>query len=201
VAPAANDEHPQQDFAFAQALARVSSSSGNFLPGNGGEAFSSIRTDPGFVEMCNQAASMMNTCRSRQRNMHSVGTQGLGTHGQAGAFDQSAALYGRVVAMCRALGMPGKPGPPALLQTAHGTGVPPAPAAPATTVPCQILVWTYVAAAQANDGPRAVAGYNALKQAGACSVLSQVSANVTLTNVTSAASDPRGPSGHRDLAR
>jgi hypothetical protein len=35
-------------------------------------------------------------------------------------------------------------------------------------------VSSYVAAAQANDGPKALAGYNALKQAGGCGVLAKV---------------------------
>lgn len=39
---------------------------------------------------------------------------------------------------------------------------------------CQQLVSSYVAAAQANDGPRALAGYNALKSAGGCGVLAKV---------------------------
>ena len=39
---------------------------------------------------------------------------------------------------------------------------------------CQQLVSNYVAAARANDGPTALAGYNALKQAGGCGVLAKV---------------------------
>ena len=39
---------------------------------------------------------------------------------------------------------------------------------------CQQLVSNYVTAAQANDGPKALAGYNALKQAGGCGVLAKV---------------------------
>jgi hypothetical protein len=39
---------------------------------------------------------------------------------------------------------------------------------------CQQLVSNYVAAAQANDGTRALAGYNALKGAGGCGVLAKV---------------------------
>jgi hypothetical protein len=39
---------------------------------------------------------------------------------------------------------------------------------------CQQLVSNYVAAAQANNGAKALAGYNALKQAGGCGVLAKV---------------------------
>jgi hypothetical protein len=39
---------------------------------------------------------------------------------------------------------------------------------------CKRLVSDYVGAAQANDGPRAMAGYNALKSAGGCGVLDKV---------------------------
>jgi hypothetical protein len=38
---------------------------------------------------------------------------------------------------------------------------------------CQKLVGDYVSAAQANDGARALSGYNALKGAGGCGVLQQ----------------------------
>ncbi len=52
---------------------------------------------------------------------------------------------------------------------------PPAPSAgPALSPQCQQLVSNYVAAARANDGPTALAGYNALKQAGGCGVLAKV---------------------------
>jgi hypothetical protein len=39
---------------------------------------------------------------------------------------------------------------------------------------CQQLVTNYVSAAQANDGQRALSGYNALKSAGGCGVLGKV---------------------------
>jgi hypothetical protein len=55
----------------------------------------------------------------------------------------------------------------------------PAPTPPNTTLSgmtprCQQLVTSYVAAARAKDGPRALAGYQALKAAGGCGVLQKV---------------------------
>jgi hypothetical protein len=56
--------------------------------------------------------------------------------------------------------------------------VPPAPPAPPAqpqmSARCQKLVGDYVKASEANDGPRALAGYNALKAEGGCNVLDKV---------------------------
>jgi len=51
-------------------------------------------------------------------------------------------------------------------------------------------VSNYVAASQANDGPGAVAGYNALKQEGGCNVLAQVDKPMPAAGAPSA-DDPR----------
>jgi hypothetical protein len=70
-----------------------------------------------------------------------------------------------------------RPAPaPARRENAGGHSAPPPRPAPAPqmSAQCQKLVSTYVAAAQANDGPRALAGYNALKGAGGCGVLDKV---------------------------
>lgn len=65
--------------------------------------------------------------------------------------------------------------------TTPGTAAPrtPAPTQPNTvmsgmTPRCQQLVTNYVTAARAKDGPRALAGYQALKAAGGCGVLHKV---------------------------
>lgn len=51
---------------------------------------------------------------------------------------------------------------------------PPAPQQPQMSAQCQQLVINYVQAAQANEGARSLAGYNALKAAGGCGVLDKV---------------------------
>jgi hypothetical protein len=56
---------------------------------------------------------------------------------------------------------------------------------------CQQLVSSYVAAAQANDGPRALAGYNALKSAGGCGVLAKVDRPMPQAQPAAPADDPR----------
>lgn len=55
---------------------------------------------------------------------------------------------------------------------------------------CQQLVSDYVAASQANNGPKALAGYNALKQAGGCGVLARVDKPMPAAGAPSA-EDPR----------
>jgi hypothetical protein len=110
---------------------------------------------------------------------------------QTGAFAQCAALYGQVLNMCKAtenvakktaarLPPPAPPKaapPPAAAKPAvpsGGDSRPPAQQQAAPGPDCQRLVSNYVGAAQANDGQRALAGYNALKAAGGCGVLNKV---------------------------
>lgn len=57
---------------------------------------------------------------------------------------------------------------------------------------CQALVQNYIAAAQANDGPKAFAGYNALKEAGGCGVLDKVDRPMPAASVDGpSVDDPR----------
>ncbi len=134
-------------------------------------------------------------------------TGGYGTT-QAGAFGECAALYGQVLNMCKANEMtalrtaarmpppaPPKPAPPkpAQQQAAAKPNPPQASQAPpqqsaAAPSQCQQLAAKYVAAARANDGPGAIAGYNALKAAGGCGVLDKVPPVVA---AAPAAGDPR----------
>ena len=109
---------------------------------------------------------------------------------QSGAFSQCAALYGQVLNMCKATEnvakktaarlpppAPPKPAPPppaAKAAVPSGGDSRPPPQQQAAGPDCQRLVSNYVGAAQANDGPRALAGYNALKAAGGCGVLNKV---------------------------
>lgn len=112
---------------------------------------------------------------------------------QSGAFNECAALYGQVVNMCHSnrnmaqrlaalmppptpskpaapppQAKPQQPNPPQASQS------PPKPQQPQMSAKCQKLVSTYVAAAQANDGPAAMAGYSALKKEGGCGLLDKV---------------------------
>jgi hypothetical protein len=111
---------------------------------------------------------------------------------QSGAFAQCAALYGQVLNMCKATESvaqrtaarmpppaPPKPAtPPTQAAPPKPSGgdsrPPPQQAAPGMSPQCQQLVTNYVSAAQANDGQRALSGYNALKSAGGCGVLGKV---------------------------
>ena len=110
---------------------------------------------------------------------------------QTGAFAQCAALYGQVLNMCKATEnvakrtaarlpppAPPKPAPPPAAAKAAvpsgGDSRPPPQQQAAPGLDCQRLVSNYVGAAQANDGQRALAGYNALKAAGGCGVLNKV---------------------------
>jgi len=124
------------------------------------------------------------------------------TSGQAGAFGDCYQLYSRFAGMCRMnvnqrpqiaaasaprtsapTAQPAKPATPrptvnpsapASPKPTANAAPPPAPAQPQMSPQCQQLVSNYVAAAQANDGTRALAGYNALKGAGGCGVLAKV---------------------------
>jgi hypothetical protein len=113
---------------------------------------------------------------------------------QSDAFRQCAALYGQVLNMCKATENVAKktaarlpPPVPAKSTPPPATAKPLPPPAPANSQSrpppqqqaapgpdCQKLVSNYVGAAQANDGQRALAGYNALKAAGGCGVLDKV---------------------------
>lgn len=162
-----------------------------------------IAKDPGYQRMCREAAANANVCRQRQANMRTCRedpadptkctTNGpLGTAGQAGAFGDCASLYQGVLGMCHAVNRsaaapPAAPKPPQAAKAAPpappkadpnapqaSSAPPPKAAASGMSEKCQQLVSNYVAASQANDGPGAVAGYNALKQAGGCGVLAKV---------------------------
>lgn len=165
-----------------------------------------VAADPGFQRMCQQADANFNTCATRRQNMTTLGTGGLGSDGQAGAFYQCQRLYQGVLNMCHstkivaAKTMPAAPvaPPPPPTRPADGTAhsaPPPKPPAPPQqpqmSAQCQQLVSNYVGAAQANDGARALAGYNALKSAGGCGVLDKVDSGPPPT--TAAAGDPRFP--------
>jgi hypothetical protein len=65
--------------------------------------------------------------------------------------------------------------PPSVPHAGPGTSAPRTPPQQAQMSPqCMQLVQNYVQAAQANDGSRALAGYNSLKAAGGCGVLEKV---------------------------
>lgn len=165
-----------------------------------------IQADPGFQRMCREANDNANTCAARRQNMTSAGAPGLGSTGQAGAFLQCQQVYMGVLNMCAATKIaaakpppPAKPpGAPPPAKPADGTAhsaPPPKPPAPQPQPPqmsaqCQQLVSNYVGAAQANDGARALAGYNALKSAGGCGVLDKVDSGPP---PTIAGGDPRFP--------
>lgn len=141
-----------------------------------------VAADPGFQRMCREAEANMNVCEQRQAGMRSIGTEPMGTRGQAGAFNDCRILYGQVAGMCqtttgralqtaaaraRQLVPAPQPQPQAQPQRSR-------PPAPAMTAQCQQLVSSYVAAARAGDGPKSVAAHNTLKQAGGCGVLDKV---------------------------
>jgi hypothetical protein len=163
--------------------------SGFAPPGSAQKPIGSVTSDPGFREMCRQAKNNMDTCEQRQNNMRSIGTDDVGTASQAGAFNSCRILYGQVYAMCNSSDLAAqrlasrlpKPPPPARpVQQATapaanpGQSRSPPSGAPGMTPQCQALVRNYVAAAQANDGAKSVADYNALKRAGGCNVLDKV---------------------------
>lgn len=111
---------------------------------------------------------------------------------QSGAFADCAALYGQVVNMCHsnknlaqrlaarmpppAPARPAAPPPQAKPQAnpPQASQSPPKPQQPQMSAKCQKLISTYVAAAQANDGPAAMVGYNALKKEGGCGLLDKL---------------------------
>ena len=160
--------------------------SGFAPPGTNPTSLDGIQSDPGFQRMCREADANWNICTQRQNNMRSIGSDPVGTAGQAGAFNSCRILYGQVLAMCNpknhaALTAPKSvpkpapmPSPKADRNAPQASSAPPKPAAPAMSPQCQQLVSNYVAASQANDGPKALTGYNALKQAGGCGVLAKV---------------------------
>jgi hypothetical protein len=152
-------------------------------------SLNSITADPGFREMCRQANNNMKICEQRQNNMRSYGTDNVGTASQAGAFNECRIMYGQVYAMCNSteqaaqrlashLPRPPLPAQPIQQATAPasnpGQSRAPPSAASGMSPQCQALVQNYIAAAQANDAAKSVAGYNALKRAGGCGVLDKV---------------------------
>jgi hypothetical protein len=152
---------------------------------------------------CSQMQNNAQVCKQRQDNMVSciptgnaqqpcVRQDNTNMSGQAGAFGDCYQLYSRFAGMCRmnvnlrpqiasaSLPKPPPPAPkpappPQAPKPTTGASQAPHPPQQAQMSPqCQQLVSSYVAAAQANDGPRALAGYNALKNAGGCGVLAKV---------------------------
>jgi len=128
--------------------------------------------------------------------------------GQAGAFGECYKLYSSFAGMCRmnvnqrpqiakaSLPKPPppapKPAPPAAPKPADHSGSSSAPPQQSQMSPqCQQLVSNYVAASKANDGPRALAGYNALKSAGGCGVLAKVDRPMPQAAPAAPADDPR----------
>ncbi len=137
---------------------------------------------------CAQLEDHAQICRTRENNMGPYGQTVAGTTGQTGAFDDCYRMYSQFAAMCRmmvkmqpqiakaSLPKAPLPKPPAAPPAKPAPPVPPkvaAPAQPQMSPQCQQLVSNYVSAAQANNGPAALAGYNALKQAGGCGVLAK----------------------------
>jgi hypothetical protein len=156
-----------------------------------------IWADPGFQRMCEAARTNQQQCIDRFAKISSVGTPSgpitasTPSDSQRGAFADCTRLYGSVYGMCQstrsaALAAPAQPvappppKPPAQPQAKPepGRSMPPPSPAPPTSPPmsakCQKLVGDYVKASEANDGPRALAGYNALKAEGGCNVLDKV---------------------------
>ena len=137
---------------------------------------------------------------------------------QTGAFAQCSALYGQVLNMCKATEnvakktaarlpppAPPKPAPPPPAAKAAvpsgGASRPPPQQQAAPGPDCQRLVSNYVGAAQANDGQRALAGYNALKAAGGCGVLNKVDKGAPVAQAPAApppAFPTRGATKHID---
>jgi hypothetical protein len=131
------------------------------------------------LAICEEAQSNMNMCKQRWNEMGAVGEASHGTSGQAAAFRDCYLLYEKVVGMCR---ISNKSLPRSSPQTAQ-SGLSPQ---------CQTLVQNYIAAAQANDGPKALAGYHALKQAGGCGVLGKVDRPMPTTSADApSVDDPR----------
>jgi hypothetical protein len=152
---------------------------------------------------CAQMENNAQICKTRRDNMATcVPSAGDPTkcasvdnsaaaEGQSGAFNDCYKLYSRFAGMCRmnvnqrpqivAASLPKpapKPAPPQPPKpnpnAPQASSAPPKPEPPPMSEKCQQLVSNYVAASKANDGPRALAGYNALKQAGGCNVLAKV---------------------------
>ncbi|MFI5030394.1 MAG: hypothetical protein ACHQPH_06800 [Reyranellales bacterium] len=171
-----------------------------------------VWADPGFQRMCTEANANNNTCRQRQLNMRSIGTGNTGSTSQAGAFLECQQIYSAVLNMCHstqlAAGVPDKPIPaspppkpappqqakaapqPPPKSTTGGSQAPPPPSSSQMSPQCQQLVSNYIGAAQANDGARSLASYNALKGAGGCGVLDKVDRPMPRTQAP-VAEDPR----------
>ena len=172
-------------------------------------------------EFCDNALKVRDQCKVRWDNMRTATEDNtkeipgsapfhkLGEDGQAGAFGDCYWLYNRVYGMCKANADPkltpraaaATPPPPQAAPPAKpdpnapqkSSMPPPAP----QKSPCEKLVSDYVGAAQSGDGTRALAGYNALKQAGGCGVLDKV--DRPLPPAPAAAANPNimAPRGQR----
>ncbi len=121
--------------------------------------------DPGFQSMCIEAGTYFNQCAQRQSTMGQVGTVSgsfsdssgplMGMQNQAGFFGECAMLYGSVLDLCRANGVP-----VTVVPSTEAT----ASSAPLVSGSCEAMARDYAAAAAANDGARAYAGLEALRQ-------------------------------------
>jgi hypothetical protein len=161
---------------------------------------------------CAQMQNNAQVCKQRQDNMVSCVPTGnpqqpclpqdnTNMSGQAGAFGDCYKLYSSFAGMCRMnvnqrpqiakASLPKPPPPPAPKPAPPPQAQPQAPQQPQMSAQCQQLVSNYVSAAQANDGPRALAGYNALKNAGGCGVLAKVDRPMPQAAPAAPADDPR----------
>jgi hypothetical protein len=147
--------------------ATAASDPGRFWPALAGRAnggFGAGGTSRMPAEFCRQAENNMNTCRARQESMGTFGAAAHNSSGQAGAFGDCYKIYSAAFGMCRMTDRRVASRGPGGRQ-AGGTPMSPQ---------CQAIVQRYIAAAQAHDGPQAVADYNALKQLGGCGVLDKI---------------------------
>ena len=111
--------------------------------------------DPGFLEMCNQAAVNETKCTQRHFGMSDIGKGG--SSGQAGAFNDCSSVYAGVVAMCKRVGV--------RFAEIPDDGRAPQSPGPAVTDECRRDVVNYADAAQAHDSGKAVEAYRTLSQA------------------------------------
>ena len=174
--------------------------SGFAPPGTPSTGPASILNDPGYRRMCEQAERNMGICDQRERqyrgNLNEDADQFAQCRQQyARVVDmcRNTRLASLPAPRPGATAPPPQPAkatpppkaaapakPPPQDKATPGQSRPPpktqaaAPQPPAMSPQCQKLVGDYVAAARAKDGPRALAGYNALKRAGGCGVLQKV---------------------------
>lgn len=83
-------------------LGGVAGAMGNGGVGGGGHGHGGTRPSGASIAQCQQYLNLAQQCRQRQRSMNSVGSNGLGTSGQAGSFDDCYDMYmGFYNAQCR----------------------------------------------------------------------------------------------------